>query len=184
MLNAQQFSHKLIRGILTFDSIVVDATAGNGHDTLFLAQLVPNGHVYAFDIQEQAISHTKEKIQHHQLQNVTIIHDSHQQLHQYIPTNTPLAAAIFNLGYLPGSDKQCITTGEHTISAICQIQERLITKGRIVIVAYYGHQGGLEELHQLQQYLQTLPQQEWHVLSYQFINQKNNPPICFCIEKR
>ena len=34
---------------------VIDATMGNGHDTLYLCEAVgPEGHVYAFDVQPQA----------------------------------------------------------------------------------------------------------------------------------
>ena len=40
--------------------ICIDATAGNGHDTLLLAELVgASGSIIAFDIQEQAVQETK-----------------------------------------------------------------------------------------------------------------------------
>lgn len=61
--------------------------------------------------------------------------------------------------------------------------ERLAPKGRIVIVAYYGHEGGAEELLTVRNYCEQLPQELYNVLNYQFINQKNQPPILFCIEK-
>ncbi len=38
----------------------MDATMGNGHDTLFLAKLAKQ--VYAFDIQEQALEKTQERL--------------------------------------------------------------------------------------------------------------------------
>lgn len=39
------FSKTLIKEHIKQDSIVIDATCGNGNDTLFLAQQVSNGHV-------------------------------------------------------------------------------------------------------------------------------------------
>ena len=43
--------------------ICIDATMGNGNDTLLLCSLCQEtGHVYAFDIQEQALAHTRQRL--------------------------------------------------------------------------------------------------------------------------
>ena len=53
---------------------MVDGTLGNGHDTVFLAKLVgPNGHVYGFDIQEQAIVSTKKRLDRTQIKRQSYV---------------------------------------------------------------------------------------------------------------
>ena len=118
MLNAREFSHRLLQEVITPASTVIDATAGNGHDTLFLARLAPAGRVYAFDIQAAAIEQTRQRLARHALAwptepaaPVTLIHDSHARLDRHLPADEAVCAAIFNLGYLPGSDKSVITQG-------------------------------------------------------------------------
>ena len=59
--NAQQFSHEMILSVNLGDGIFIDATAGNGHDTLFMAQHIEKGSkILAFDIQEKAILQTRQ----------------------------------------------------------------------------------------------------------------------------
>ncbi|MEJ7220935.1 class I SAM-dependent methyltransferase, partial [Staphylococcus gallinarum] len=86
------------------------ATCGNGNDTLFLAQNVPNGFVYGFDIQQLAITNTEQKVA--TFSNVKLIKDSHNNVKQYIKAEHigKIDAAIFNLGYLPKGDKSIVTT--------------------------------------------------------------------------
>ena len=182
--NAQKFSHSMLQECIKPGDCVVDATMGNGNDTIFLSKLVQaEGKVFAFDIQEAALIRTNEKIQALDTkENIQLICDSHANLSTYIQQS--IQAAIFNLGYLPGSDKSIITTPDSTIRAIESIMERLTIGGRIVLVCYWGHEGGDTELSQLQQFLPTLDQHEWTVLQYQFINQQNQPPICFVIERK
>ena len=56
--NTTGFAMHIIKEYITPYSIVVDATCGNGHDTLHLAQCRPK-RLYAFDIQEQAVASTR-----------------------------------------------------------------------------------------------------------------------------
>lgn len=186
LLTAMRYSHQLLTEVVAPGDIVVDATMGNGNDTALLAKLVEkSGQVYAFDVQEQAVINTRARLAEADLlENVQLIHDGHQHVDKYLPENTPIKAAIFNLGYLPKSDKQIITLPETTRSALDQLLQRLAPKGRIIIVAYYGHEGGAAELATIRSYCEALPQEEYNVLNYQFINQKNQPPILFCIEKK
>lgn len=187
MLNtALHYSHTLLKEIIHEGDHVVDATMGNGNDTAFLAQLVgPEGQVYAFDIQEMAITNTEKKLADLALQKqVTLFQQGHETIDTVIPLEIPVTAAIFNLGYLPKSDKQIITKPDTTKQALDALLARLVSKGRIILVVYYGHEGGEAELTLVTDYCKELPQKEYNVLTYQFINQKNNPPILFCIEKK
>ena len=183
---ALHYSRQLLKEVLQTGDIAVDATMGNGHDTLLLAELVgTTGLVYAFDVQITAVENTKKRLYETPWeQAVQLIYDGHENLPYYIPLETPIKAAIFNLGYLPKSDKTVITLPETTKKALDELLLRLVPKGRIVIVAYYGHEGGERELQTVRQYCEALPQENYNVLNYQFINQKNQPPILFCIEKK
>jgi hypothetical protein len=49
---------------------------------------------------------------------------------------------MFNLGYLPGSDKNCITKSETTLPALAQSLEILKPGGLLSIMLYPGHAGG------------------------------------------
>jgi 16S rRNA C1402 N4-methylase RsmH len=181
------FAHHLIKEITVHGDFVVDATCGNGNDTLFLSQLVgATGHVYAFDIQKQAIVATQERLEAHQQRHITYIHDSHAKMNQYLPENLRgvLAAAIFNLGYLPKNDKAIITKADSTIEAVRQLLPFLKTGGRIVLVVYHGHIGGTHEKEAVLDYVKTLNQGDYEVLCYQFLNQQNNPPFVIAIEKK
>lgn len=184
--NALQFSHSLLKETLTDYDHVVDATMGNGNDTLFLAQTVkPNGKVYAFDVQKQALLKTKQRLLEQDLyEQVKLVHDGHEHLENYLTENEPIKAAIFNLGYLPKSDKSLITQPDTTKQALNTLLKHLVSKGRILIVSYHGHPGGEKELTMVKNYCCKLPQEQYNVLCYQFINQKNQPPILFCIEKK
>ena len=57
-------AHDWISRVVFPGDAVVDATAGNGHDTVFLARLAgPSGQVHAFDVQEEAIRATRERLE-------------------------------------------------------------------------------------------------------------------------
>ncbi|EOT48775.1 MULTISPECIES: tRNA (mnm(5)s(2)U34)-methyltransferase [Enterococcus] len=185
LASALRYSHQLIAEVVDEHDTVVDATMGNGHDTLFLAQHVPNGVVHSFDIQEQALEQTAVLLSKYSLTaEVALHHDGHENINTYIPHDTSVKAALFNLGYLPKSDKQIITKAQTTLTALNELVSRLALGGRIVIVAYYGHQDGKEELQAVTDFCQRLDQHQYQVLHYQFINQLNHPPILFCIERR
>ncbi|MGX7205636.1 class I SAM-dependent methyltransferase [Enterococcus pingfangensis] len=184
LLTALRFSHQLLEEVVTAGDHVIDATMGNGNDTLFLAKLVgATGHVSAFDIQEQAVQNTREKLADYR-DRTTLYLAGHETIAEKISAKQPIRAAIFNLGYLPKGDKQIITLPETTKQAMQAILERLTIGGRMILVIYYGHAGGEAEKNDVLHFCQDLPQETFSVLNYQFINQKNNPPILLCVEKK
>lgn len=182
------FAKLLLEKAVKPGDIAIDATVGNGHDTLFLAELVgTDGKVFGFDIQEQALESCRVKVQEQSLADrVTLFQKGHQYVAESVPTTLhgKVTGAIFNLGYLPGGDKSIVTTPETTISAIKQILQILAPEGIIVIVIYHGHPQGQIERDNLLEYVKNLDQKDAHVLNYQFLNQKNNPPFIIAIEKR
>ncbi|WP_010532327.1 tRNA (mnm(5)s(2)U34)-methyltransferase [Lentibacillus jeotgali] len=181
------YSHHLMKEAVSQGDTVIDATCGNGHDTLFLSRIVgEEGHVFGFDIQEEAIANTKYRLDQNNRRNATVIKDSHSNFVHHIPVDklTRLGGAIFNLGYLPGSDKSVITRSETTILAIEGILSHLKQNGIVVLVVYHGHEGGDLEREQLMRYVRLLDQKLYHVLYYGFINQKNDPPFILAIQKK
>lgn len=184
--NALHFSHHLLKKTVVKGDVVIDATVGNGNDTVLLASLVgAAGKVYGFDIQEQAIQATKEKLLLTGLsQQVQLVKQSHEYVASILPEKTELAAAIFNLGYLPNGDKSVITNKESTIKAVKSILPSLRKSALLLIVVYSGHQGGEAEKEALLNFVIGLPQDSYGVLRYGFINQKNQPPFLLAIEKK
>ncbi|WLD92450.1 class I SAM-dependent methyltransferase [Alkalihalobacillus sp. AL-G] len=182
------FAKDVLQKAVRPGDIVIDATVGNGHDTVFLADLVgPSGRVYGFDIQEDAILSTNRRLtEKGSYDRVSLFLESHANVKTAIPEDVhgTIKAAIFNLGYLPGSDKQVITRSDSTIHAIKELFDILTAGGLIVLVVYHGHEGGKEEKEALLSYLSSLDQKKAHVLHYQFINQKNDPPFVMAVEKR
>ncbi|MFS0559555.1 class I SAM-dependent methyltransferase [Terribacillus sp. 179-K 1B1 HS] len=181
------YAHELMEQVIQPGDTVIDATCGNGNDTLVLSRLVGDeGKVLAFDIQEQAIEMTGKHLAMHDVTNTTLILDSHQRVDHYIkPADEgKLAGAIFNLGYLPGSNKAITTNAESTITAIEKIRHAMKPGGRIVLVVYHGHPEGAIEKEGLLAHVKDYDQKYYGVLQYRFLNQKNNPPFIIAIEKK
>ena len=182
------FARLLIEKTVSNTNYFVDATAGNGQDTLFLANLAgEDGHVFAFDVQKQAIQNTRDRLEQAGMSDhVSLFHAGHEHGQALIPDSYhgKLNAAIFNLGYLPKGDKSLITKPDTTIEAIRQLFEMLKPGGLIVLVIYHGHAGGADERDAVTAYAASLDQQAAHVMQYGFINQVNTPPFIVAIEKR
>lgn len=173
-----EMAHDFLAQVITPEDIVVDATMGNGHDSLFLAKLAKQ--VYAFDIQEQALEKTSQRIQEAGLTNVDLILQGHETVDQFV---TEVKAAIFNLGYLPSADKSIITQPQTTLEALEKLCQMLVKGGRIAIMIYYGHEGGDIERDAVLDFVSQLPQQEYTATIYRTLNQINNPPFLVMIEK-
>ena len=173
-----EMAHDFLAQVITQEDIVVDATMGNGHDTLFLAKLAKQ--VYAFDIQEQALEKTSQRLQEAGLTNAELILQGHETVDQFV---REVKAVIFNLGYLPSADKSIITQPQTTIESLDKLCQMLIKGGRIAIMIYYGHEGGDIERDAVMDYVSQLPQQEYTATIYRTLNQINNPPFLVMIEK-
>lgn len=185
MKHAVAFSHQLLQEALYEGDTVIDATCGNGNDTLFLSSLVgESGRVFAFDVQQQAIEATRRKLTENEITNTCLLHRSHEDVGQYLEETEEIGGAVFNLGYLPGSDKSIITKGEETVFAVKTMLPFLRKQGIIVLVIYHGHDGGAKEKETVLPYVTSLDQKRFTVLQYGFINQRNHPPFVIAIGKK
>lgn len=146
----------------TSEPVLVDATAGNGHDTLFLARLARTirGEVLAFDIQQEALDATQGLLTAESLA-ARLVCASHARLLEYVSGN--VAAVMFNLGFWPGSDKTVVTRAEHTLAALRVAADVLLAHGVISVHAYTGHPGGLEEAESVRAWARSLPRKHWRV---------------------
>ena len=77
-----EMAHDFLAEVVTKEDIVVDATMGNGHDTLFLAKLAKK--VYAFDVQEQALEKTRDRLDQAGMTNTQLILQGHETLDQFV----------------------------------------------------------------------------------------------------
>ena len=182
-VNAVEIAKKIMKFNVVEGNKVLDCTVGNGNDTLFLAKLVgDSGKVYGFDIQPSAIDITKNKLKKNDLvDRVVLINDGHEKIDQYITEE--LNFIIYNLGYMPGGNKEIKTAADTTIKSVIKSLSLLKKNGLILITCYTGHEGGEEENYVLKNYIKTLDQKKYSVLEFNFINQINNPPILYGIEK-
>ena len=135
------------------DKVAIDATCGNGHDTVFLAQMGFHT-VLGFDIQKHAIEITQQRLLDHQQNNTKLIHDGHENLEQYIQSE--IECAMFNLGYMPNTHKTITTTESTSIEAIKISLNHLSETGLVSILCYPGHPQGAQETNAIQSYLDNL----------------------------
>lgn len=178
MLRPLEMAHQFLAEIVTKEDVVVDATMGNGYDTLFLAERAKK--VIAFDIQKQALEKTRERLEKAGLDNVELLLTGHEQLDAYVGE---VKAGIFNLGYLPSADKSVITRPQTTLLALGKLCQRLVLGGRIAVMIYYGHEGGEIECDAVLDFVSQLSQQEFTATIYRTLNQINHPPFLVMLEK-
>jgi tRNA G37 N-methylase Trm5 len=176
-------SHLFIRRFVRPGNHVIDATCGNGHDTLLLAELVGSGgRVWAFDIQEQALEATSTRLSEAGMSaSVKLVHGGHEGIKEQC--TGPVRAVVFNLGYLPGGDRSIVTRPESTCAGLEQSLELLDSGGMVIITLYPGHEGGPQESSALETRLAQLPPDGFHAWRMGQINVPATAPYVILIQK-
>lgn len=176
------YIHHFIRQHIKEGDRCIDATAGNGNDTLLLCQLTgKSGEVLAFDIQESALEHTKERLNRYQCKAKLIL-ESHVKMGDYA-TKESIDCIVFNFGYLPKGDHTICTKANSSIAAI-ETGLSLLKKGAIMSLCIYsGQDSGFEEKDALLSYLKTLDAKKYLVIVSCYYNRPNHPPIPVIIQK-
>ena len=156
-------------------SRVADFTMGNGHDTLWLCRAVgEEGHVYAFDIQADAVASTRANLEKELgYCNYTLIHDSHANAAEHI--KEPISAGVFNLGYLPGGDKRITTMRTSTLPAVRAAIDLLGPDGIILVAVYPGHEEDNLEGEALNELLSEYSRFRYCVSKFRIINSPTSP---------
>lgn len=173
--NTKTLVEELMKIKIPKSKICLDLTFGNGNDSYKMLSINKDIKVYGFDIQKSCIDNSKT------IDGLTVINDSHLNFDNYVETNIDFA--IFNLGYLPGGDKNITTEYDIVIKTLGKLFNVLNNEGQIIITFYPGHKPGLEESIKVINFLRTLNQKNFNVVRYDFINQVNNPPFVCLIER-
>jgi hypothetical protein len=166
-------------------ALAVDATVGNGFDTLFLAHRVgPKGRVLGFDVQKAALAGARELLKFvGSIDRVSLIHDSHSHLAEYLPAGAAIEGAMFNLGYLPRGNRKIVTQPDTTVLALRSVLERLTQHGRVTLLVYRGHEGGIPEYQEIRKFLEQLPDDPWKVEELASTSDSPIAPRLFRIRK-
>lgn len=179
--NTVKLSHEHMKCHLNKGDTVIDATAGRGRDSLFLSELVGDtGHVYAFDIQQEAIDSTRALLEENGRKNYTLILDTHENMRDYVKS---AKAVVFNLGFLPGGDHSIFSHGDTSIKAIEAALDIIDDEGFVSVCVYHGGDTGFEERDTVLSYLEKLDQKKYTVMLQSFHNRQGYPPLFLIIEK-
>ena len=178
--------HHILTNHLQEGDHAIDATAGNGYDTIFLAEQVGlSGKVIAIDIQDCAIRSTREKLESTGLiDRVKLVTDDHATALGKLMVNDreKIAAITFNLGYLPGSDKSIQTETKSTEEALAASIKLLSLGGCLCVTAYRGHSGGAIEAETVESFMRKF-QREGHAVDCYEPESSHSPPILWVLKK-
>ena len=180
-------AHAIIRQVIRPGDIVIDATAGNGHDTRFLADLVGElGHVFAIDIQPEALQQTAALLNEAALAHVHLIQHDHAELKELIPEqhHGHIAVVMFNLGYLPGGNRSLATRTDSTLKAIQSALEILRPGGVLTVIAYPGHPGGADESIAVESLMRALSPLDYETTTHSAVSESASAPRLFEVSKQ
>ncbi|MFI0434963.1 MAG: tRNA (mnm(5)s(2)U34)-methyltransferase [Parachlamydiaceae bacterium] len=176
-------AHSYWSQIVQIGDIVIDATCGNGHDTLKLCQLtlsVDRGKVYSFDIQLQAIHSTAQLIAHDLEPSLKEKLSLEQRCHSNFPPEiipNSVKLIVYNLGYLPGGDKAQTTQRSTTLRSLDEARKLLQPGGVISVTCYCGHEEGAKEKEEVLHYAHQLPPKEWSCSHHGWLNRQKAPSL-------
>lgn len=175
------FAHHFWENTLSPQDFVIDATCGNGHDTLALARIVHSGKVFAYDLQEAAIEKTRQKLIQEGLEDrVKLFHQSHEAFEVILPESIQLI--VYNLGYLPGGDKSVTTKTSTTLKSLKNALPLLKQGGILFMTLYPGHPEGLIEAEAVKEFAEQLPKEAWSVHHERFSERITAPRILYALK--
>jgi tRNA G37 N-methylase Trm5 len=181
--NHLKFAHACWEEQVNPGDIVIDATCGNGYDTLFLANIAltnVSGTLFSLDIQPEAIESAKglllKELNPLLIDKVNFVLGSHAAFPNIIAPES-VQLIVYNLGYLPGGDKTKTTMTDSTLQSISQAQLLIKKRGMISITCYPGHEEGKHEEEAILNYCAQLNPREWTCCHHQWINRKSAPSL-------
>ena len=182
--SARYWAAELIEPALRPGAVAVDATMGNGQDTLWLCRLVgETGRVYAFDVQQEAVNRTRERLAEAGVLDRARLHcTGHEHMAELIVE--PVDAVMFNLGWLPGAEHIVTTRTETTLQAVDAALQILKPDGLMTICVYPGHEEGARELDALLDWAKSLDPKKYDALIKCYLNQPNDPPRMIAVKRK
>lgn len=181
--SARRWAEEIHASLLEEGDRVIDATMGNGHDTLRLCRLVGNtGKVYAFDVQPEALISTRARLEEAgESVQAELILDGHQNVKAYV--TEPVNCAVFNLGWLPGIEHAVTTLVSTTIPAVNACLELLAPGGVLTVCVYPGHEEGAREKQALIEWARALDPALYDCVIRSYMNQPGEPPLLIAVRK-
>ncbi|MFY7843474.1 MAG: tRNA (mnm(5)s(2)U34)-methyltransferase [Rhabdochlamydiaceae bacterium] len=174
----QNLAQQYWKALLKENDWVIDATCGNGKDSLFLSHLIPKGVLITMDIQEQAILHTQTALGKELSEGCKVFF--YQQSHETFPLQAyqhPIKLIVYNLGYLPKGDKSITTLSRSTLTSLETALDLVSHGGMISLSCYPGHaEGSIEEI-ELIKFCSNLSPDLWAVCYHKFINRSQAPSL-------
>lgn len=177
-INTLTLAHRFLREKVKPGDFCIDATAGRGFDTVLLCELAgPEGKVLAFDIQEDAVACTREKLATGGYDKMgTVYLESHSRMDLYAAEES-VDCIVFNFGYLPGGDKQLFTHADTSCEAILKGLKLLKTGGAMCLSLYYGGPNGYGERDAILDLVRSLDPKKFTVIICEFANRKGDVPF-------
>lgn len=182
--SARFWAREMIEGAMFEGARAIDATMGNGHDTLWLCELAgENGRIYAFDIQPEAVDRTRDRLAEAGLsERAELFCAGHERMCEFVPESVD--AIVFNLGWLPGAEHGVTTHTETTLKAVEAALSLLKEDALMTVCIYPGHDEGARELGALLEWGASLDDRRYDVLLKTYLNQPNNPPRMMAVRKK
>ena len=181
--NARRLAADYMTRQVAAGDIVVDATMGNGYDTLFLCGLVgASGRVYAFDVQPGALERTAVRLEEAGVRaRATLLLAGHETMEAHV-VGQP-SAVMFNLGWLPGSPHGVTTRVDTTLAAVDAAVRMVMPGGLVSICVYPGHEEGKRERQALLDWAGALSVRRYNVLEHRFLNASDDTPLLILVQK-
>lgn len=182
--SARHWAQELIMQALQPGGVAIDATMGNGHDTLWLCELAGGeGRVYAFDVQPEAIDSTRARLEANGVADrAELILAGHQHMAEFVHGQADVI--LFNLGWLPGIEHAVTTRTETTLAAVNAAVELLKPGGVMTVCVYPGHDEGKRELAALLEWAKGLDSAWLDARITSYLNIRNDPPVMIAVAKR
>ena len=182
--SARFWAKEMVEAAMFDGAVAVDATMGNGHDTQWLCELAgEKGHVYAFDVQPEAVERTRERLTEAGfIGRATLMCTGHQHMADHVKEFADVI--VFNLGWLPGAEHGVTTLVDTTLQAVNAALEVLKEDGLMTICIYPGHEEGTREKHALMDWASRLDEKRFDALIKCYLNQSNNPPQMLAVRKK
>ncbi len=182
--SARHWAREIIMEAVPEGGTAIDATMGNGHDTLWLCQRVGDaGRVYAFDVQPEALESTRARLEQAGVAGrAELILDGHQHMADHV--SRPVDAILFNLGWLPGVAHAVTTRAETTLAAVNAALTLLKPGGAMTICVYPGHEEGTREREALLEWAARLDSARYDACVKAYLNIRNDPPVMIAVAAR
>ena len=182
--SARYWAAELLEPALYPGARAIDATLGNGHDTLWLCGLVgETGRVYGFDIQPEAVARTRDRLAEAGMEHrAELFCEGHQHMAERVAPGVD--AIVFNLGWLPGAAHGVTTRRETTLQAVDAALELLKPDGLLTVCVYPGHEEGERERGALLAWASALDERRYDAMLRQYLNQSNCPPLLIAVRRK